>query len=58
MERLLSTGMSEPRWKALTEKHTIYYCAWNHPYKKHENIWVSVSGWKPQALPVMVDAPR
>ena len=42
MERLLF--MNEPRWKALTEKHTIAYCAWDHPYKKPESIWVSEFG--------------
>ena len=52
MERL--PFMDEPRWKALTEKHTVDYCAWDHPYKKPENIWVSDGS--PQALPVMVDA--
>ena len=45
MERLLF--MNEPRWRALTEKHTVDYCAWDHPYKKPENIWVSEFGWKP-----------
>ena len=43
-ERLLFTN--EARWNALTEKHTVDYCAWDHPYKKAENIWVSGFGWK------------
>ena len=45
MERLRL--MNEPRWKALSEKHIVDYCAWDHPYKKPGNIWVSELGWKP-----------
>ena len=35
-ERLLFTN--EPRWRALTEKHVVDCYAWDHPYKKPENI--------------------
>ena len=45
MEKLLSTN--EPRRRALTEKHVVDYCAWDHLYEKHENIWVSEFGWQP-----------
>ena len=44
MQRLLL--MNEPGWKALTEMHTVGYCAWDHPYTKPENIRVSEFGWK------------
>ena len=39
--------MNAPRWRKLTEKKVIDYCAWKHPYKKPENIWVSEFGWTP-----------
>ena len=40
--------MEAPEWKALTEKHIVDYCAWKHPYRKSENIWVSEFGWMPK----------
>ena len=43
MERLLF--VNAPRWRTLTEKHVVDYCAWGHPYKKPENLWVSDFGW-------------
>ena len=39
--------MKAPRWRSLTEKKVVDYCAWKHPYKKPENIWVSEFGWIP-----------
>ena len=54
MERLLF--MNEPRWKALTEKHTVDYCAWNHPYKNRRIFGSQSSGGNLQALQAMVDA--
>ena len=42
--------MNAPRWKRLTHKHVIDYCAWRHPYQKSENIWVSEFGWKPTGI--------
>ena len=34
---------------SLTRK-IVDYCAWNHPYKKPENIWVSEFGWTPTGI--------
>ena len=42
--------MNAPAWKAVTEKQAVDYCAFRHPYKKPENIWVSEFGWHPEGL--------
>ena len=42
--------MNAPAWKAVTEKQIVDYCAFRHPYKKPENIWVSEFGWHPKGL--------
>ena len=39
--------MNAPAWKAITEKQIVDYCAFRHPYKKPENIWVYEFGWSP-----------
>ena len=48
MERL--PFMNAPRWRKVTDKKIVDYCAWNHPYKKPENIWVSEFGWTPTGI--------
>ena len=42
--------MNAPAWKAITEKQVVDYCAFRHPYKKPENIWVSEFGWSPTGI--------
>ena len=42
--------MNAPAWKAITEKQIVDYCAFRHPYKKPENIWVSEFGWSPTGI--------
>ena len=42
--------MNAPAWKAITEKQVVDYCAFKHPYKKPENIWVSEFGWDPTGI--------
>ena len=32
------------------QKQIVDYCAFRHPYKKPENIWVSEFGWHPHGL--------
>ena len=42
--------MNAPAWRAITEKQIVEYCAFKHPYKKPENIWVSEFGWSPASI--------
>ena len=42
--------MNAPAWKAVTEKHVVDYCAFRHPYKKPESVWVSEFRWHPKGL--------
>ena len=42
--------MNSPSWQAATEKQIVDYCAYRHPYKKPENIWVSEFGWEPTGI--------
>jgi hypothetical protein len=42
--------VNAPAWRAITEKQIVDYCAFKHPYKKPENIWVSEFGWNPAGI--------
>ena len=42
--------MNAPAWRAVTEKQIVDYCAFEHPYKKPENIRVSEFGWSPTGI--------
>ena len=42
--------MNAPARKAITKKQIVDYCAFRHPYKKPENIWVSEFCWSPTGI--------